>query len=93
MPSKVDKQLKKLRQTKTGWRTNDLKPLYEYYGFNVRSGTKHYIITHPDFPEIRDMLPHSTSELSPDYARDALKSIEKVISYSEEKVEKDQENE
>ncbi|MDX2077017.1 MAG: hypothetical protein SFZ02_11335 [bacterium] len=96
MSSKTDKLLKKLYQTKTGWSAKDLSTLYEHFGFTIRLGSKHDIITHPDFPEIRDMLPRGSSELSPDYARDALKSIKKVLSKQDElqeDVEEDKENE
>lgn len=93
MSSKVDKLLKRLRQSKTGWRVKDLKTLYEHYGFIIRSGAKHDVIIHPDFPELRDMLPRSSGELAPDYARDALKSIEKVLSKAEENIEEEQDNE
>ncbi|MCU0512507.1 MAG: hypothetical protein MUE40_08035 [Anaerolineae bacterium] len=92
MSSKTDKQLKKLRQTRAGWRADDLRKLYEQYGFRIRSGTKHDIITHPDFPELRDMLPHSCGELAPDYARDALKSIEKVLSRLEKEPEDEEDD-
>lgn len=79
MPPKADKLLRKLRQSKNGWSVKDLATLYGHFGFIIRSGSKHDIITHPDFPEIRDMLPRGSGELSPDYARDALKSIEMVL--------------
>lgn len=79
MPSKADKLLKKLRQTKTGWTARDLAKLYDYFGFKIRKATKHDVITHPDLSDIRDMLPHESGEIHPDYARDALKSIEKVL--------------
>ena len=93
MPSKGDKLLKKLRQTKSGWTARELAKLYEYFGFKIRKATKHDVITHPDFPDIRDMLPHETGELQPDYARDALKSIEKILPKEEQKVEENEENE
>lgn len=93
MSSKVNKLLRRLRQSKTGWRVKDLKTLYEHYGFIIRSGAKHDVITHPDFPQIRDMLPRGSGELAPEYAKDALKSIEKVLAMFEENVNVDEEQE
>jgi len=64
-----------------------------HFGFVIRVGSKHDIITHPDFPDIRDMLPRGSSELSPDYARDILKSIEIVLSNKQEQAQKENDDE
>jgi hypothetical protein len=95
MPSRADKRLRKLRDTKAGWTTKELSKVYEDFGFHIRKGTKHYIITHPDFSEIRDMLPYETGEISPDYPRDALKSINLVLAKQEQEssTQKQDENE
>lgn len=90
MPSKADKLLKRLRQTQKGWTAKDLMIIYRHFGFTVRSGAKHDIITHPDFPDIRDVLTRSSGEISPEYARDALKSIERVL--AQVQTEEDDEN-
>lgn len=94
MPSKADKLLKRLRQTQKGWTAKELLILYQHFGFDIKSGSKHDIITHPDFSELRDTLTRSSGEISPDYARDALKSIEKVLEKDkqEEITEEDDEN-
>jgi hypothetical protein len=39
------------------------------------------------------MLPRGSSELSPDYARDTLKSIEIVLSRQQEQAEKENDDE
>jgi hypothetical protein len=93
MPSKAEKLLMKLRQTKAGWTARDLAKLYDHFGFTIRSGKKHDIITHPDIPDVRDMLPHESGEIQPDYARDALKSIEKVLARQKEQEREEWENE
>lgn len=90
MARKAEKLLEKLRQNKAGWRANELKALYEGFGFTIRAGSNHDVVTHPDYPKLRATLPRHAKELLPTYASQALKNIEAVIALQESVEDEDE---
>lgn len=83
MPSKAEKLLAKLRQNKAGWRAKELKDLYEGFGFIIRAGGNHDVVTHPEYPQLRAALPRHATELTKAYANQALKNIEALLALQE----------
>lgn len=78
MSRAAKKILEKMRRTKTGWNSNDMHTLYSGFGF-IKKGKNHVIYIHPDFPFIRDTIPQHPKELSPGYAKDAVKNIDLLL--------------
>ena len=48
-----DKLLDRMRRTPFGWSQDDLRRLYEAYGFEVRQGARHLVVRHH---EQRDLV-------------------------------------
>lgn len=78
MASKAEKLLKKMRRSQTGWHSHDLHSLYLGFGFKIRAGSNHDIISHPVYLELRQVVSRHPSELSPGYIRDAIKIIDRL---------------
>lgn len=69
-----------MRRTKTGWHSADFHTLYLGFGFIKKSGKgSHDVFIHPVFPHIRDTIPNHSQELSPAYARDAVKNVDELL--------------
>jgi len=82
MPSKAEKLLERMRQSKSGWTRRDLDRLYEGFGFTVSHGTRHDIVKHPDYPELRTTLPRHT-RIAIGYVDFAIKLIDRLIALQE----------
>ena len=57
MSKKASKLLERMRQSKSGWKRNDLDALYLGFDFIIESGGNHDIVKHPDFPQLITVLP------------------------------------
>jgi hypothetical protein len=58
MPSKAEKLLEQMRNSKKSWKRTDLEALYTGFGFVISSTTGgHDKVTHPDFPQLITSLP------------------------------------
>ena len=77
MAGQGEKLLAKARQSIAGWRRAELDRLYGAFGFIIRAGSKHDIVKHPDFPELRSTVTRS-SDLAKGYVQEAIKLIEKL---------------
>jgi hypothetical protein len=66
-----------MRQSAANWTREDLERLYEGFGFNIRHGSKHDIVKHPDYPQLRATLPRHTT-LAKAYIRTAVKLIDEL---------------
>jgi hypothetical protein len=91
---KARKLLERMRQSAANWTRNDLDKLYEGFGFEIRHGSKHDIVKHPDYPQLRATLPRHTT-LAKAYVRTAVKLIDELESllkkeYPEKEGEEDQ---
>ena len=80
MPSEADRLLERARRSSAGWRRQEIDRLYQGFGFRIRQGSNHDVVTHPDFLgnlELRGTLPRH-SEIAKEYVRAAVKHIEKL---------------
>lgn len=57
MPPEASKLLERMRRSKDGWTRKDLDALYEGFGFKIRHGASHDIVSHEDYPQLRETLP------------------------------------
>ena len=75
MTSKAEKLLERMRRTKANWKRHDLDTLYEGFGFVLRNGSNHDVVSHPEFPQLSDTLPRHRKV--PEYnVRKAIKHID-----------------
>lgn len=78
MPSKAEKLLEQMRNSKSNWKRADLDTLYEGFGFTIKHGGNHDIVKHPNFPELRATLPRHR-QLAKGYVEFAVKLIDKLL--------------
>ncbi len=74
---KAEKLLERMRKSKSGWTSNDLIRLYRGFGFDIRSGSRHYVITHSAYPSLRATLSRRLKDSTP-YVSEAIKMIDKM---------------
>ena len=78
MTSKAEKLLERMRRTKANWKRHDLDTLYEGFGFVLRNGSNHDIVSHPEYPNLSDTLPRRRKV--PEYnVRKAIKHIDALL--------------
>jgi len=73
-----EKLLQKMRESRSGWKPNDLDRLYRYFGFNVREGGKHRVYWHPEFPQLIATVKRG-NKLDKAYIRDAVELIDRLL--------------
>lgn len=78
MPPEAEKLLERMRRSKSGWKRTDLDKLYEGYGFTIRHGSNHDVVTHPDYPQLRETLPRH-NKVAIYLVRKAVKLVDKLI--------------
>ncbi|MFC2020372.1 hypothetical protein ACFLU1_01060 [Chloroflexota bacterium] len=78
MPRKVTKLLDKMGQSAANWGRNDLDTLYIGYGFKIRTGKKHDVASHPEFPQLRATLARHPGDLAKGYISHAVKLIDQL---------------
>lgn len=83
MPSKAEKLLEKMRNSKSNWKRADLDKLYEGYDFVILHGANHDIVKHPNFPQLRATLPRHR-ELAKGYVEFAVKLIDRLLELQKE---------
>ena len=77
--AKADKRLQRARNNPKGWHFEELKSLYETFGFEVHSAKgSHYIAKHPKLNTRPTFVKHS-GELPPSYVRTAVQVIEELL--------------
>jgi predicted RNA binding protein YcfA (HicA-like mRNA interferase family) len=77
--AKADKRLQKAKNNPKGWRFEELKSLYEAFGFEVRSGKgSHHVAVHPKLKPRPTVIKHS-GELPPEYVKQAVELIEELL--------------
>jgi hypothetical protein len=77
--SAARKLLERARKAPRGWKRGQLDRLYESYGFTIKSQSRHDIVTHPEFRDLRAALTRSSGELHPDYVRHAVDLISEML--------------
>ena len=78
MPSKAEKLLEQMRNSRSNWKRADLDKLYEGFGFILTHGANHDIVKHPSFPQLRATLPRHR-ELAKGYVEFAVKLIDRLL--------------
>jgi hypothetical protein len=78
MPSKAEKLLEQMQNSKSNWKRADLDKLYEGFGFVISHGGNHDIVKHPSFPQLRATLPRHR-ELAKGYVEFAVKLIDSLL--------------
>ncbi len=82
MPSSADKLYEKAKKTHSGWKRQEIDRLYKGFGFIIRHGSSHDIVSHPDYPNLRETLPrHGT--MKPIYVRRAVRLINALLDQQE----------
>lgn len=89
MVSSGRKLLDQARNCTAQWQKQKLERLYTSFGFVIKNGSKHDIVKHPDFPQLRSTLPRH-NVVNRVYVAQAVSLIEKLFSL--EKEFHDQEN-
>lgn len=84
MSRAAEKILERMRRSKSGWSPRDFETLYLGYGFKQKHCSKHDVYIHSVYTDIRDTIPRSQRELSPGYAKDAIKNIDLLLSLQKE---------
>lgn len=69
--------LEQMRVSKGKWNANDLRRLYEGFGFIGREGSKHTIYKHPSYPFLRATVARH-NKLAVGYIQDAVNLIDKL---------------
>lgn len=77
MPDKATKLLERMRRSTANWTRRDLDTLYIGFGFNIRIGKKHDVVSHPEYPELRATLPKHSS-IAKGYVTFAVKLIDQL---------------
>lgn len=77
MPSRAEKLLERLRNTKAGWSDADLFKLLSAYGFLSREG-KHTVYSHKDYDDLSLTVPRNKN-LRKTYPARAEKLIDEII--------------
>jgi len=84
MTSKAEKLLERMRRSQSGWKYRDLEILFKGFGFEIRQGANHAILTHPDYPELRYTLPRHR-DIRKQYVKDAVKIVDKLLELQDTK--------
>ena len=83
MSPKASKLLERMRRSEANWKRADLDILYKKYGFEITHRTKHDSVKHPDFPQLRTMLPRHR-KIAKAYVRIAVELVTELIRLQEE---------
>lgn len=83
MPTKAEKLLERMRNSKSNWKRADLDSLYEGFGFVIKHGGNHDIIKHPNFPQLRATLPRHR-QLAKGYVEFAVKLVDQLLELQKE---------
>lgn len=86
MVSKAQKRLdllEQMRKSKSNWKKEDIEKLYKEFGFIIRHGSNHDIVTHPEFPKLRATLARHKA-LPKGYVQFAVKLIDQLLELQKE---------
>jgi len=86
MVSKAQKRLdllEQMRKSKSNWKKEDIEKLYKEFGFIIRHGSNHDIVTHPEFPKLRATLARHKA-LPKGYVQYAVKLIDQLLELQKE---------
>ena len=78
MSKKAQKLLEQMRKSKTNWKRHDLETLYRGFGFVIKSGSSHDLVSHPDFPQLIASFPRHT-KLAKYIVAQAVALVDKLL--------------
>jgi len=80
MTSKAQKLLERMKQSRAGWKKQDLDKLYKSFGFIITHGGSHDIVKHPNFPQLRTTLPRHNfiAKVYVDFAIELIEKLHKL---------------
>jgi len=90
VPKKAQKLLDKARRTSSGWTINELKALYEGFGFNIIHKGNHDFAQHSTNPDLLDTLPRH-NKVKDVYVKNAIDKIEKLLARESQKADTESE--
>jgi hypothetical protein len=76
--------LEAMRRSKSNWKRRDLETLYLGFGFEIRHGSKHDIVSHAVYRELRTTLPRH-GEVLKTYVNIAVKLADRVLELDQQK--------
>lgn len=82
MTSSAKKLYERAKRRPNGWRRQEIDRLYYGFGFIIRSGSSHDIVSHPDNSYLRETLPRS-NDVKPVYVRRAVRLIDTLMNQQE----------
>jgi len=83
MTPTVDKLLEDMRHSAANWTRRDLVRLYEGFGFTIRHGGSHDVVTHSKHKQLRTVLPRHNDMLKI-YVRTAVKLVDRLKALEKE---------
>jgi len=92
MPPKATKLLERMRRSKANWKRKDIEALYLGFGFEIRPGSNHDIVTHPKYRYLRTTLPRH-NKVAAYIVRQAIKTIHKLLELEKSGEASDEDNE
>jgi hypothetical protein len=78
MPPKAIKLLERMRRSKANWKRKDIKALYLGFGFDIRPGSNHDIVTHPKYRLLRTTLPRH-NKVATYIVRQAISIVDRLL--------------
>jgi len=82
VPSSADKLLQKAKNTQSNWTRQEIDRLYRGFGFIIRHGRNHDIVSHSDYSDLRETLPRHR-KVKPVYVKQAVRLINTLINRQE----------
>ncbi len=70
--------LRRARVSKADWGHDEVIALYVVYGFEIRNGSKHDVVVHPQYPNLRATVARHKS-LATGYVSTAVRLIDALI--------------
>jgi len=86
MASKAEKRLElleQMRKSKSNWKREDIERIYKEFGFILRHGSNHDVVSHPEFPILRATLARHKA-LPKGYIQFAVKLIDRLLELQKE---------
>ena len=86
MVSKEEKRLElleQMRKSKSNWKKGDIERLYTEFGFIIRHGNSHDVVTHPEYPKLRATLARHRA-LPKGYVQFAVKLVDQLLELMKE---------
>lgn len=90
MSRKAARLFERMKEKQAGWHPHHFHTLYLGYGFTMTEGKSHTVFIHPEFTQLRDVIPRHPGELGKGYAREAVKNIESLLRLKKERRESDE---